>query len=94
MGCSEADRYQLTSVAAPWEPDDEAAAVPETVPFPAPSVVSATDIQSAAPLLDDERRQGLNLLAFRVFLNSVVSIWRPSRVPQKRRFGRLVCINC
>jgi hypothetical protein len=82
-----------------WERDDVAVleAVPEAVPFPARFVAFDMGFQLKqlkARLLDDERGQGLNLLAFGVLLNSVLFIWRPQRVPQKRRFGRLIFITC
>ena len=74
-----------------WQQDDEA--VPEAVPFPSLSLASDMDFQIKVPLLDDEGGQGLNLLAFGVLLNSVSFIWRPPRVPQKKQFGRLICIT-
>ena len=59
MGCSEADHIPVDIPSLPLgNRMMKQQQYPETVPFPAPSVVSATDIQSAAPLLDDERRQG------------------------------------
>ena len=79
-----------------WQQDDKAVleAVPEAAPFPASSVAFEMDFQIKVPLLDEEGDQGLSLLAFDVLLNSVLFIWRPPRVPQKRRFGRLICITC